>query len=152
MFTTILAATDGSDHARKAVRLAAELAALCRAKLVIVLAVPAGEPSAELRRMAEVEGLVEPDAAADPNRVTRAIVEHILDDAAAVAREQLGEAATTRLATGDPVRVILDAIEEEKADLVVMGTRGLSELKGLLLGSVSHKVAQLAPCPCLTVK
>ena len=55
MFNTILAATDGSDHARKAVRVAAELAALCRAKLVVVLAVPAGEPSAELRRMAEVE-------------------------------------------------------------------------------------------------
>jgi nucleotide-binding universal stress UspA family protein len=152
MLKTILAATDGSEHAQKAVRLAADLAARYRAKLVLVLAVPAGEAPAELRRLAEIEHLVDADVAADPTRVTRAIVERILDQAAVVAREQLAEQVTTRLETGDPARVILHAIKEEGADLVVMGTRGLSEVKGLLLGSVSHKVAQLATCPCLTVK
>ena len=35
---------------------------------------------------------------------------------------------------------------------VVVGSRGLSEIRGLLLGSVSHKVCQLAPCTCVTVK
>lgn len=152
MFKTILAATDGSDHARKAVRIAADIAARYRARLVLLLAVPPGEAPAELRRLAEVEHMVEADVAADPTRVMRAIVERILEEATTLARENLGEPVTSRFETGDPVRVILHAIEEEKADLVVMGTRGLSELKGLLLGSVSHKVAQLAPCPCLTVK
>jgi nucleotide-binding universal stress UspA family protein len=152
MFQTILAATDGSEHARKAVRLAADLAAHYRARLVLVLAVPPGEAPAELRRLAEIEHLVDADVAADPTRVSRAIVERILDQAATLAREQLAEQVTTRLETGETVQVILHAIEEERADLVVMGTRGLSDIKGLLLGSVSHKVAQLAPCPCLTVK
>ena len=37
-------------------------------------------------------------------------------------------------------------------DMIVMGCRGLSEIEGLLLGSVSHKVNQLAPCTCVTVR
>lgn len=45
-------------------------------------------------------------------------------------------------ATGIPVFI----------DCVVMGSRGLSELQGLFLGSVSHKVANHAPCTCITVK
>ena len=47
---------------------------------------------------------------------------------------------------------ILHSIDVNKVDLIVMGTRGLSDIKGLLLGSVSHKLIQLAPCPTLTVK
>lgn len=39
-----------------------------------------------------------------------------------------------------------------KADLIAMGRRGLGGVKGLLLGSVSHKVSQLADCSVLTVK
>ncbi len=37
-------------------------------------------------------------------------------------------------------------------DLIVIGTRGLSDLGGIVFGSVSHKVLQLATCPCLVVK
>ena len=40
----------------------------------------------------------------------------------------------------------------EKCDLVVVGTRGLSDFEGLLLGSVAHKVLVSAPCPVLTVR
>jgi len=53
---------------------------------------------------------------------------------------------------GNPTEVILDVIKREKADLVVLGSRGLGNVKGMLMGSVSHKVAQLAPCTCITVK
>ena len=53
---------------------------------------------------------------------------------------------------GDPVERILEAQKREQADLIVLGSRGLGNMKGLLLGSVSHKVAHLAECACLTVK
>jgi nucleotide-binding universal stress UspA family protein len=44
------------------------------------------------------------------------------------------------------------AAEEIEADLIVMGTRGLSGLKHAVLGSVAERVVRLAPCPVLTVK
>jgi nucleotide-binding universal stress UspA family protein len=48
--------------------------------------------------------------------------------------------------------VIQEEAEEQHADLIVIGTRGLSGLKHLLLGSVAERVVQKAPCPVLTVK
>ncbi len=56
------------------------------------------------------------------------------------------------LREGNPAEAILKAAKQVDADLIVLGTRGLSDLKGLLLGSVSHKVIQLSPCSCLVVK
>jgi nucleotide-binding universal stress UspA family protein len=53
---------------------------------------------------------------------------------------------------GDPADQIVHAAERHHADLIVMGRRGHGDLKGLLLGSVSHKVCQLADTACLTVK
>jgi nucleotide-binding universal stress UspA family protein len=51
-----------------------------------------------------------------------------------------------------PAEVIASTAEEIGADLVVMGTRGLSGLKHVLLGSIAERVLRLAPCPVLTVK
>lgn len=53
---------------------------------------------------------------------------------------------------GDPARAILDCAKREKPDMIVLGRRGLSDLQGLLMGSVSHKVSHLADCACLTVR
>ena len=47
---------------------------------------------------------------------------------------------------------ILDQAAKHKTDLIVMGTRGLTDFGALVLGSVSHKVIHLATCPCMTVK
>jgi len=56
------------------------------------------------------------------------------------------------LTYGDAAEEIVAAAEKVKADLIVIGTRGLSDLEGLVMGSVSHKVIHLAHCPCVTVK
>jgi nucleotide-binding universal stress UspA family protein len=53
---------------------------------------------------------------------------------------------------GYPATVIEEEAVEQHADLIVIGTRGLSGLKHLLLGSIAERVVQKAPCPVLTVK
>lgn len=57
-----------------------------------------------------------------------------------------------RLLTGDPASVIARAADEERADLIVMGTHGRSGLTRLLMGSVAEVVVRHAKCPVLTVK
>ena len=53
---------------------------------------------------------------------------------------------------GYPATVIEEEAERIEADLIVLGTHGLSGLKHLLLGSIAERVVQKAPCPVLTVK
>jgi nucleotide-binding universal stress UspA family protein len=53
---------------------------------------------------------------------------------------------------GYPATVIEQEALDQHADLIVIGTRGLSGLKHLLLGSIAERVVQKAPCPVLTVK
>jgi nucleotide-binding universal stress UspA family protein len=59
--------------------------------------------------------------------------------------------AQSKLATGMPWAAILDAINESKADLVVMGTHGRRGVSHVILGSVAEKVVRLSPVPVLTV-
>jgi nucleotide-binding universal stress UspA family protein len=54
--------------------------------------------------------------------------------------------------SGDPATAILDTAEQEGVDLIVMGTRGLSAPERWLLGSVSTKVLQHAPCSVLVAR
>jgi nucleotide-binding universal stress UspA family protein len=75
-----------------------------------------------------------------------------MEDAKVVARQRKVPSVRTVLRQGDPATAILNIASEEQADLIVMGRRGLGDLAGLLLGSVSHNVTQLAECACLTVK
>ena len=58
----------------------------------------------------------------------------------------------TLTSEGDPADCILETAAREKADMIVIGSRGLSNLKSLLVGSVSHKVSHLADCTCVSVK
>lgn len=175
MFKTIVAATDGSEHARKAIDLASELAAKCQAKLVLVHVLQQTAVPEPVRRMLEIEHLAEPKSAQRPptgdysvmlasttdrgseasaqlRRVFDAWGKQILEEAEDRARERGVKAVVTVTEEGDPVNGILECAKREGADLLVVGSRGLSDLKGLFLGSVSHKLSQLAHCTCITVK
>ena len=59
--------------------------------------------------------------------------------------------STKHLRIGSPAEVIVSTAEEQKADLIVMGARGLGPIKERLLGSVSHRILTLAPCATLIV-
>ena len=63
-----------------------------------------------------------------------------------------GLAVRVVVCEGYPATVIEDEAIEQRADLVVIGTHGLSGLKHMLLGSIAERVVQKAPCPVLTVK
>ena len=83
----------------------------------------------------------------------------LLRDAARAARLALGQAATgprTKLQTilthGPIAHTIARTARRLKTDLILMGSRGLSDIQGFLLGSVSRQVAATAPCPLLAVK
>ncbi len=83
----------------------------------------------------------------------------VLRDAVRSARLALGQAATgprtkfqTILTHGPAAHTIVRTARRLKADLILMGSRGLSDIQGFLLGSVSRQVAATAPCPLLVVK
>lgn len=95
--------------------------------------------------------MVEPPFGVDPDeRIEeegRALLRPI---EATLAASGLEYAATLR--KGDPAREICEFARHESCDLIVMGTRGQSLAAELLLGSVSHKVIQHAPCPVMTIR
>ncbi len=175
MFNKILCPTDGSDHSFKALDLAIDMAQKFDAPLVILHVPHRSENIDALQRFAEIEGLAQHvnteinrlrsmdyrlDLDTDSDfqvsgvspRLLIEIGQHIIDGAKGRAERNGLENVDARLESGDPADRILECIDAEKIDCVIMGSRGLNDLKGLFLGSVSHKVANRAPCTCITVK
>jgi len=175
MFKKILCPTDGSDHAYKALDLAIDMAKTYDAELVILHVPHRSENIDALRRFAEIEGLaphvnteidrlrsmdyritVATDSAFQDSGISpRLLIEvghHIIGGAKGRAKRKGLENVDAHLEVGDPADRILECIDAEKIDCVIMGSRGLSDFKGLFLGSVSHKVASRAPCTCISVK
>ena len=140
MYTHILLGVDGSKNALHAAKTAGDLARTMNSKILrIVVAfdpVPPylGEPNLQ---------------AAISARVKEA--DEILHKAIKAVGEIPGEIHTEVL-EGSPAEAILDVAKTRKCDLIVMGSRGLGRLTGLLLGSQSQKVVQHAPCPVLIVR
>ena len=138
----IMVATDGSPGANRAVDCAANIAKSLSADLLI-LTVGGNVSGAELRRLADING--------DVGAMLESASEQVLERARKRAL-RLGVAAIKlQCAWGDPAEAIIDAIQREKADILVIGRRGRGRLSGLLLGSVSQKLASLAPCTVMVV-
>lgn len=136
---TILAATDFSSTAKAGVDWAVELAMAHNARIYLV------------------HSLLVPSRATDfvpsPPDFTEALQEAAsgrLNEITTSVRER-GVEVSSDLRLGVPSQVILDSAVQQDADLVVIGTRGLSGLRHLLLGSTAERVVQHAHCPVLTV-
>ena len=180
MAKTILVATDGSDHAKKAVALAGDLARLHGGRLCLLHVLLRDKEPGELRRLAVVETLdpalrgelegaelatadpsVPPWAAAmDPesvpsgisDQVLTAIGQRVLDEAEQAALAQGVREIDRCLDGGKAASSVLSVAEREKADMIVMGHRGLRDIDAITFGSVSNEVSRLASCDVVMVK
>jgi len=145
MFSRIVVGTDGSETATEAGKTAVELAKLSKAKLEIVSAY---EPIPQSRLREESEG-ISGDVAHSVN--PREDVQIVLGNAAAEAKKAQVE-VVTHPREGDPADAILDVAEENDADLVLVGNKGMTGARRFLLGSVPNKISHHAPCDVWIVK
>lgn len=139
---TILVPVDFSEHSAKALDLAIDLAKTFRAKIYLL-------------HCYQVQPLgVTPYGIVIPESFDREIREaagrHLGEWREKAAAEGIEtEAALSGLF---PSIAIGDTAAQIRADLIVMGTRGLSGIKHVMLGSVAERTVRIAPCPVLTVK
>ena len=147
MFRKILCAVDGSQHALKAAEVAGQLARQLSAKLTFLTVTKELKMSEEVKRYMEIEHLT-----GELQYVLDEYTEQVMQQAKDAARAAGVSDAKAQVKTGQPARVIVNAAEAGGYDAIVIGGRGHGDLEGLLLGSVSHKVASLAKCTVITVR
>ncbi len=176
MFKNIVLATDGSKHAGKAADVAADIAAQYGATLTMVTVVPASLKLADIDAMPQSKKFskevkadmaqyrdtlkttsgssraISLDLVPAPYSAILAVGDCILDTAEVKVKNKGVKKIKRSAVTGHPAEAIVAAAKKANADLIVLGTRGLSDLKGIVVGSVSHQVMHLADCPCLSVK
>lgn len=142
----ILVPFDGSGFANRAIDHACDLAVKYGAQLILLHAIDYrfGRLPDELHQYAVSEHLNGRDE-------VYAVVEKLLESAELRARNAGVEDVRTESSAGDAAEVILETAKSTDADHIVMGSRGLSELKGLLVGSVSQKVVAHAEIPVTIV-
>ena len=149
MFKNILVAVDGSDSSNRALEAAAELAASSGGKLHILHVVR--EMQVPLN-----PGLMEAYEKMERHRqeVLKTVGEHLINQAKrAVESKGLDEdRIETDIGAGDPATAIVNYGAKNKADLIVLGSRGHSKVESLLLGSVSRKVGNTTKTNCLIIK
>lgn len=145
MFTSILVPFDGSQGAEAALAKAAELAQLCGAALTLLTV---------YRHHSLLEAsmyMVRPDQPEDLDEIMRSHAKEVAERGKALARTGGIGAPRAFVKAGPVARTITGFAREHGHDLIVIGSRGLGSLEGVLLGSVSHKVTSLAETPVLVV-
>ena len=137
----VLVAVDGSTNAHKAFESALDLAKKLRSNVYVlrVIEMPSTlgvkkELMLDLKMQFEIEA-------------RRLLAEYFY-----LAQSKYGIEVETIFRSGYPPRVILDVAKEKDADLIVVGSRGLSGVKEAFLGSVSHSIARESKIPVLVVK
>jgi nucleotide-binding universal stress UspA family protein len=140
-YRTIVAGTDGSDSAERAIEQAVDLAALDAARLVIVTAFERRDSVPDERIPSDVRWML-----TDPNEAER----HARR-ARHLAAERSVRDVVVQALEGEPAAELLEAAETFGADLIVVGSVGLTGGARFLLGSVASSVLHHAPCDVLVV-
>ncbi len=140
MFDKILLAVDGSEHALRAARTAAELARTIKPnefRVVVsydTIPLYLGEPNLQYA----IDG-----RKSDAEEILSRAIKEVGDIPCEISEE---------IIEGDAAEAIIDVATTRGSDVIVMGSRGFGRLAGLLLGSTSQKVVAHAPCPVLIVR
>jgi nucleotide-binding universal stress UspA family protein len=138
---TVVVGTDGSPNAEAAVRRASEIAKGSGARLHLVSAYPDALNYSEA---------ITSSAKREPINL-REVAESVLARAEREVEAE-GVEVVTHAREGEPAHVIVEVAQEQNADLIVVGARGLTGFKRFLLGSVSSKLAHHAPCSLMIVR
>ena len=139
MYASIIVALDGSEQSLLALKHACAIAECFKSELILVHAFP---HTSDVRdsiaynnlvslRVKEGEGIIE-------------TARHLLGQTSIKVDEDLLE--------GPAAEAILSVAGTRKADLIVMGSRGMGSLTGMVFGSVSTKISHYAPCPVMVVR
>ncbi|WP_027722913.1 universal stress protein [Maridesulfovibrio zosterae] len=139
IFTKILIPVDDSRHSENAISYGSELAEISGAKVIIIHChrpVPTGLGDPNFQKAIDHE-----------TRESYAI----LEKHTAVLKAKNIE-FDEKIIGGSIAKSIKTVAETEGCDLIVMGSKGKSDLEGLVVGSVTHKVLHIAPCPVLVIK
>ncbi len=140
-YASIVVGTDGSPTAERAVRQASTIAAAEAARIVIVTAyTPTGTHHT--------------DAAAVPADLRfvlsdRVQAEELAERGRGIAKDAGVGKVVVQAISGDPASVLLEAANDFDADLIVVGSKGLTSHAHFILGSVASSVAHHAPCDVL---
>lgn len=129
----ILVPVDGSEYADKAAEKAAELAKAYGARVTLI-------------------NVTQPFSMLLGFKTSEEMLEEAKETAKKSSAALKGVKVEARGAVGDPAEEIVKLAEEEKFDLIVMGSKGLTESKRFLVGSVTQKVVEHSPCSVLVVK
>ncbi len=151
MIKNILVPVDGSEHSGKALTLAVDIAEKYDANLS-VLFVASHEIDGDLHRFAATEYSSEYIPKYD--RVVRAISENIGKSTIKGLIDKLKTNVVIKpvVLFGDPADQIVEYSLNHNFDMVVMGNRGLSDIKGVMMGSVFRKVRQAVECTFVSIK
>lgn len=133
----ILLPVDGSDHSRRAVGKASEFAKLSGGEVRVF----------HFHELAPSKAQVGPS---ETSAELAAVVDQAVSELQQAGISASGETHTGLF--GGAAKAIVDEADQFGADLIVMGSRGLSDFQGLLVGSVAHKVVHHAKCPVLIVR
>ncbi|MFN2353315.1 MAG: universal stress protein [Desulfopila sp.] len=135
----IVAAIDGSEHSDKIVDTAIEYSTMAEAKIILVYCHRKFSPHMGQLQMEKEIPLIKKES----QQLLDPYIERLQKNTIEVEQRLMEEPAG---------EVIADIATIEKCDLIIMGSRGLTNLAGLIVGSVTNQVLQTAPCSVLVVK
>ena len=145
MFDRILVPVDGSDRSLAALELAVRLQNTFESELFVLCV---------YRHYSLLEAsmsMVRPEEPENLDESMREYASGVVEKAKAFAAEHGAKDVRGFVKSGPPARTIVSFAEDKDVSLIVLGSRGLGDVEGYLLGSVSHKVTSLTDSPVLVV-